>query len=68
MKEGIYRLKNNGVGLEDPEKEFDKGTFGAELFKTLVRAIGGSLWIEALKAVWKVRKFTFKKSFLIVNG
>jgi two-component sensor histidine kinase len=35
-------IEDNGVGLEDPEKEFDKGTFGAELFKTLVEQLDGS--------------------------
>lgn len=34
-------ITDDGIGLEDPDAEFDKGTFGAELFKTLVIQLDG---------------------------
>ena len=34
-------ITDNGVGLDNPDEAFDKGTFGAELFKTLVLQLDG---------------------------
>lgn len=48
ISEGKYLLiKDNGPGVEDIEDVFNKGTFGAELFKTLVEQLDGTYKISS---------------------
>lgn len=46
--DGRYLLiRDNGPGVEDIEEVFNKGTFGAELFKTLVEQLDGTYKITS---------------------
>ncbi len=48
LKEGRYlKVEDNGPGVEDIDAVFDKGTFGAELFKTLVEQLDGTYTITS---------------------
>ena len=49
-------IRDNGPGVEDVDKVFNKGTFGAELFKTLVEQLDGTYKITSDKG-FKVEVF-----------